>query len=132
MTQPDTSSLTGLWQGQFTYPRGYAPEFFTASLLDQAGMLSGTITEKATETTPDHSILYAVLSGQHTGRQVVFVKTYEGESRPHAVHYSGTVNEDSTEISGTWSIPGSWSGQFLMIREGQAVQEETLLEEAQV
>ncbi|GAL96696.1 hypothetical protein AA0312_1804 [Acetobacter tropicalis NRIC 0312] len=132
MTQHDTSSLTGLWQGQFTYPRGYAPEFFTASLLDQAGVLSGAITEKATETTPDHSILYAVLSGHHTGRQVVFVKTYEGTVRAHDVHYSGTVNDDATEISGTWSISGNWSGQFLMIREGQATQDEALLVEAEI
>ncbi|MGV4858653.1 hypothetical protein ACSW3B_19050, partial [Acetobacter senegalensis] len=66
------------------------------------------------------------------GSLVMFVKLYEGGNRQHSVQYEGTVNEDGTEISGTWSIPGNWSGQFLMIREGQAEQTEELLCEADI
>ncbi|MCI1438411.1 MAG: hypothetical protein LKI03_00410 [Acetobacter indonesiensis] len=132
MVKQDRSSLTGLWHGQFTYPRSFRPEFFTASLLDQSGALSGSITEKATETTAQQSILFATLSGRHSGSLVMFVKLYEGGNRQHSVQYEGTVNEDGTEISGTWSIPGNWSGQFLMIREGQAEQTEELLCEADI
>jgi len=32
------------------------------------------------------------------------------------VGYAGALNEDATEIQGRWSIPGVWSGKFLMIR----------------
>ena len=35
-----------------------------------------------------------------------------------AVQYSGEVNQDGSEIEGRWTIPGVWSGKFLMIRAG--------------
>ena len=35
--------------------------------------------------------------------------------------YAGAVNADHTEIEGDWTVPGVWSGKFLMIRNrGQA------------
>ena len=32
------------------------------------------------------------------------------------VQYSGAVRDEGLEIAGTWTVPGSWSGTFLMIR----------------
>ena len=30
-----------------------------------------------------------------------------------------TLNEESTEITGEWRIPGNWSGTFIMVREAR-------------
>ncbi|WP_086651943.1 hypothetical protein [Acetobacter cibinongensis] len=109
-------NLSGLWQGQFSYPRTFQAEFFTASLLEQAGMLSGTITEKAVNQADVSGVFLAYVNGQHDGATVHFLKRYESATRTHTVHYTGQVNSDSTEISGVWSIPGNWSGPFLMVR----------------
>ncbi len=63
--------------------------------------------------------LFFSLSGGRRGSAVDFVKTYHGTS-PHygTIIYDGTVNGDATEIEGRWTIPGNWSGRFLMIRSG--------------
>ena len=56
--------------------------------------------------------------GSRQGSVVAFAKTCEGGS-PHydrPIEYQGTLSADGTEIEGRWSIPGDWSGQFLMIR----------------
>jgi hypothetical protein len=34
----------------------------------------------------------------------------------HDVVYEGEVSLDGQEIGGRWSIVGSWSGSFLMVR----------------
>lgn len=109
-------NLSGLWQGQFSYPRLFEPEFFTATLLDQTGHISGCITEKANDPNHASGTFFAQVSGTHTGLEVYFKKYYEGAVRSHTVHYEGSVNEEGTEISGTWRIQGSWSGPFLMVR----------------
>ncbi|MFT9398813.1 hypothetical protein [Acetobacter sp.] len=111
-----TQNLSGLWHGQFSYPRTFQAEFFTASLLEQAGLLSGVITEKAQDPLHASGVFLAHVSGQHDGTTVHFLKRYESITRTHTVHYTGQVNSDSTEISGTWSIPSNWSGPFLMVR----------------
>ncbi|MFT9383280.1 MAG: hypothetical protein ABF553_01580 [Acetobacter orientalis] len=109
-------NLSGLWHGQFSYPRTFQPEFFTATLLDQAGSLSGSITDKVTDPTHATGVFLAHVRGQHVGADVHFSKQYESAARPHRVRYTGQVNADGTEISGTWQIDGSWSGPFLMVR----------------
>jgi len=38
-----------------------------------------------------------------------------------AVSYRGDLNGNATEIAGTWTIAGSFSGAFLMIRAGRSV-----------
>lgn len=117
-------NLSGLWHGQFSYPRTFQPEFFTATLLDQAGHVSGSITEKATDPSHTTGIFYAQVSGHHTGAAVVFSKQYEGAARAHVVHYTGQVNAEGTEISGVWRIEGSWSGPFLMVRAQPSQQQQ--------
>jgi hypothetical protein len=62
----------------------------------------------------------ATLQGRRTRRSVTFLKTYDAVPAGYdAVRYEGDVNGDGTEIEGRWTVPGSWSGKFLMTRAGQ-------------
>lgn len=110
-------SLSGLWNGQFTFPRVYEPEFFTANLLETADFLGGSIQEVVRNGRSKGETMYATISGVREGAKVSFRKTYESAPRTHSVFYEGVVNADGTEIEGSWSIPGNWSGRFLMLRE---------------
>jgi hypothetical protein len=110
-------SLSGLWNGQFSYPKAWEPEFFTASLIETSEFLGGSIQEVAQSGRSKGKTLYATVSGTRVGAKVSFRKSYESATRTHSVFYEGTVNADGTEIEGSWSIPGNWSGRFLMLRE---------------
>jgi len=44
-----------------------------------------------------------------------FVKFYDDLARP-TPHYHGRIQPGGDEIEGEWTIPGDWSGTFLMIR----------------
>ena len=110
-------SLTGLWHGQFSYPRGLPPEFFTATLVEEPDWLSGATTENMRGVT-----VSARLLGRRDGQSVNFTKTYEGDFRRHSVLYAGVLNGERTEIEGIWTVPRSWSGKFLMIRQSGVVQ----------
>ena len=110
-------SLSGLWNGQFTYPVKREPEFFTATLLEAADFLGGSIQEVARSGRSKGQTLYATVQGTRLGAQVSFRKSYESTTRTHSVFYAGVVNADGTEIEGSWSIPGNWSGRFLMLRD---------------
>jgi len=109
-------NLTGLWNGQFSYPTLLPPEFFTATLLETPDWLSGSIHEVHKAGRSAGKPLYATLIGSRNGRQISFVKTYESESRRHSIKYAGALSSDGCEIAGEWTIPGHWSGAFLMIR----------------
>jgi len=109
-------SLTGLWQGQFSYPVAMEPEFFTANLLETPDFLGGSIQETVRQGKHAGMLFYASVHGRRNGREVSFIKKYETPPRQHQVRYEGVLNADATEIEGSWSIPGSWSGRFLMIR----------------
>jgi hypothetical protein len=52
------------------------------------------------------------------------VKTYDGSGGwSHAVRYAGVLTDDHSEIEGTWTLPGGWSGRFLMVRStGRSVE----------
>jgi hypothetical protein len=110
-------SLTGLWHGQFSYPSGAPAEFFRATLLETPEWLSGSTQEVSQFGESKGKTLYATLRGRRDGSAVSFVKTYESQTRSHSVNYAGTLNGDATEIEGIWTVPGVWSGKFLMIRE---------------
>jgi hypothetical protein len=109
-------NLTGLWQGQFSYPIAMQPEFFTANLLETPDLLGGSIQETIRHGKNAGRLFYASVHGRRDGRAVQFIKQYETPPRRHQVRYEGVVNADATEIEGSWTIPASWSGRFLMIR----------------
>ena len=116
---PDGRNLTGVWHGLYSYPVGRAPVSFVATLIESANAVTGTTHEPCGIGGTPSEVLYATLSGSRQGNAVAFVKTYDG-SNPHyrTVAYEGTLSGDGTEIEGRWSVPGNWSGKFLMIRAG--------------
>jgi hypothetical protein len=112
-------SLTGLWNGLYSYPRLYAPTSFVAILVQSGGCFSGTTHEPCAIEQIPGGVLYATLQGQRDGALVAFVKTYDGTGGwSHSVRYEGTLSGDGTEIEGRWRVSGVWSGKFLMVRSG--------------
>lgn len=106
--------LSGRWQGIFNYPRDVPPIGFAAMLYDIDGALTGETVEPA----PDGRTLAAQLDGRRRGSSVTFAKLYNANDGDYdAVAYDGTVAADGQEITGRWSIPGIWSGTFIMVRE---------------
>lgn len=109
--------LSGSWHGLYSYPRTKAPVHFEASLNETDGWLLGTICETGTVGAAAGLTISASLQGRRTERTVTFLKMYDGSFRGYdSVRYVGVVSEDGTEIEGRWTVPGSWSGAFLMIR----------------
>jgi len=118
------TNLTGKWTGQYS-DGGLArpPVPFEASVIDTAGALGGSITERATSAPAPGTPLFAVISGTRDGKRVRFTKTYESNYPGYGrVQYSGRLNADDTEIEGRWRIL-FFSGKFLMVRAaGKAVE----------
>ena len=111
--------LPGEWRGIFSYPSMFPPNEFRASLRDSAGLLSGLISqprEVFEQPGPDHQ---ALIDGSRDGASVRWVKIYDALERP-TPHYEGTVQAGGDEIEGIWTIPGDWSGTFLMVRQSKA------------
>jgi hypothetical protein len=122
-------SLSGRWTGVYFYPvdselnanDAMPPTPFTADISEVAGLLAGRIEEPNLTLGPGASGLVAVLSGERRGETVRFDKQYVSGALRHAVAYDGRLSGDGTTISGRWSIPGDWSGEFRMQRTGTAV-----------
>jgi hypothetical protein len=110
-------NLTGAWSGLYSYPHGGSPVSFAATLTEISGWLSGAIEEVATAGPARGQTIRATVQGRRTGSAITFLKSYDDLPPGYdTVHYAGEVNHDATEIDGRWTIPGSWSGKFLMIR----------------
>lgn len=109
--------LSGDWSGIFNYPTDLPATAFLAHLVDESGEISGTVDEpNAWEDGPD--VLDAVLDGVREGWNVRFVKYYDDSDGAYdAVNYEGQIADSGNEISGTWDIPGEWSGTFIMTRQ---------------
>jgi len=109
-------SLTGLWNGLFSYPHLFEPTSFVAILIEQGARFSGTTHEPCTRGPNLGGLLYATIEGHRDGAGVSFIKTYDGTGGwTHSVTYEGRLNSDGTEIEGRWTTSG-WSGKFLMLR----------------
>jgi hypothetical protein len=106
-------SLTGVWQGIYSYPVSGLPRVpFTATLIEAGSSLSGSVHEQCTMN--GETLLFSVNGSRH-GAAIDFLKTYLGASPYYGrIVYDGTVNDDATEIEGRWRIPGDWSGRFLI------------------
>jgi hypothetical protein len=125
--------LTGDWTGIFNYPRLLPSTPFEATLRDHVGLISGVTTEPDLMPGGRGDTLHAVIEGRREGGLVHFTKTYDDLSLvPDVVHYEGHVDPSGDEIAGRWTIPGEWSGTFLMIRASGAKAEETLRTEEEV
>ena len=127
-------SLTGLWNGLFSYPDLFEPTSFVAILIEQGARFSGTTHETCTRGPNLGSLLYATIEGHREGAAVSFIKTYDGTGGwTHSVAYEGLLNGDGTEIEGRWKTSG-WSGKFMMLRPAAkgagAKEEESVKQEA--
>ena len=120
MDQPDTSSLlnlTGVWHCLYSYPVAMPSVSYVATLSDQGGWFDGTTEEIGGVGDTVGRTLTASLQGRRSGRSTTMLKIYHGPSAYYdSVHYAGDLNEDGTEISGTWRVAANWSGTFLMVR----------------
>ena len=119
-----TDSLTGVWEGQYSYPFLKGPNMFTAVLLQSGGHLGGQIHETSDSGLSRGQMLIANVTGQRSGAEVSFVKVYDrGPDHKRPVRYDGRLNAEATEIHGRWKILGNWGGRFVMIRSrGAAAQ----------
>lgn len=121
MSSSEPVGLTGVWDGQYSYPRRFSPVHFTAVILETGVVIAGTIHEQPPDGPFAGQPLNALIQGEHLGSAVRFTKTYDdaprGRSRP--ILYEGVLSADGDEIEGTWTVPGNWSGKFLMIRSSR-------------
>ena len=122
MSREGPETLTGVWHGQYAYPVSWMPSAaFVATLIDSGGILGGTTHESTA-----NGAMHAVVDGTHQGAIVRFVKVYSPATEEFQdVIYTGTVNGERTEIEGEWTVPGIWSGRFLMIRNRAEAKAET-------
>ena len=115
-----TDSLTGVWDGTYTHPRGIVT--FLATLIESGGALAGNVTEPCTSPACPLSTHNASITGHRSGSAISFVKRYEPPGYGYGtVSYEGTVNAEATEIDGRWRLPGM-SGTFLMVRSTRSAE----------
>jgi hypothetical protein len=116
-------SLTGVWNGRYSYPAALPPVSFVATLIETKNYITGSTHEASSAVGAGGAMAFATLDGARGGSRITFTKTYENlpADSNRAVHYAGTLNADGTEISGNWNIPGNWSGNFVMIRAKRQV-----------
>lgn len=119
----DQKSLTGVWNGRYSYPAMLPPVSFVATLIETKRYLTGSTHEAGSAIRVSGAMAFATLDGARDGNHIAFTKTYESlpADNNHVVHYAGSLNADGTEISGKWNIPGHWSGNFVMIRAKRQV-----------
>ena len=111
--------LSGQWSGIYNYPSLYPPNAFEATIRDTGGLITGVISQPGEFFEPAGTVQHAVVEGSREGSTLVFIKIYDDLARP-TPHYRGTVQPGGDEIEGEWTIPGNWSGTFLMIRGAKA------------
>jgi hypothetical protein len=110
-------SLTGVWHGVYSYPDFLEPVYYVATLIGFGQSFTGTTHEAAEGRSGAPLRSFAALSGSVEGSDVSFLKTYDGSAgRRHSINYEGLLSADRMEIEGTWTLPGDWSGRFIMIR----------------
>ena len=119
MTGDAEYDLTGTWTGFFNYPALFPPNNFEATIRDTGGSITGLIVQPREQFEGPGPARHAVIEGSREGSTLRFVKIYDDLDRP-TPHYHGVIQPGGDEIEGEWTIPGDWSGTFLMIRGGRA------------
>jgi hypothetical protein len=113
------ADLSGRWTGIYSYPAQFPPNTFEATIHDAGGLISGVIVQPPEFFEPAAASQHAVIEGSKEGATIRFVKIYDDLSRP-TPHYEGTIQPGGDEIEGRWTIPGDWSGTFMMVRASRA------------
>lgn len=120
-----SESLTGVWEGLYSYPGNLdPPNGFTATLLQSGDSVTGTVHEIGEMGVDQGRRIHAFVDGRRMGARVAFTKIYDvGPESDYSapVVYEGSVSGDGQEIEGRWTIQGVWSGKFLMVRPGRTV-----------
>jgi hypothetical protein len=111
--------LSGQWSGIYSYPSLYPPNMFEAVIRDNGGVITGETSQKGEFFEPVGTVQHALIEGSRDGSTISFVKMYDDLTRA-TPHYRGTIQPGGDEIEGEWTIPGNWSGTFLMIRGAKA------------
>ena len=115
-----SGDLGGEWIGIYNYPHSAPPTEFRASLRDHGGLVTGETTEPSPK---GAGTLHAVIEGRREGDRLLFTKLYDDLSfSTDPVLYDGRIDPSGDEIEGTWTIPGIWSGTFLMVRGAAAAE----------
>ena len=125
------ADLSGRWTGIYAYPAQFPPNTFEATIHDAGGTISGVIVQPREFFEAGTGNQHAVIEGSKDGSTVRFVKIYDDLSRP-TPHYEGTIQPGGDEIEGQWTIPGDWSGTFMMIRASGAEEKIARKETAKV
>ena len=107
--------LSGQWSGIYNYPARFPPNTFEATIRDTGGLVTGVITQPGEFFEPPGTVQTAVIEGRREGSRLSFIKIYDDLGRP-TPHYHGVIQAGGDEIEGEWTIPGDWSGTFLMVR----------------
>ena len=117
----DPLDVSGSWDGIFNYPRGVPSNAFRAELVEHAGAISGETHERSDAHHDRGATVVALLDGRRSGTDISFTKRYDDLVRAgHPVSYTGALSSEGDEITGTWNIPGEWSGTFIMVRQTRA------------
>ena len=119
----DDKDLSGFWIGAYHYPIAAKPVAFNAVIEDDMGLFTGEICENVTFCRPSEMLLFASIFGNLNHHHVHFEKVYEsGAAAGYGkVLYTGDLAADGNSIQGRWTIPGDWSGRFVMERTKGAV-----------
>jgi hypothetical protein len=119
---PEQFGLTGVWDGQFSYPRRFAPVPFTAVIMETGSSITGSIHERPPDGARAGRTLVASIEGQGQGGSVEFLKTYDEGQGVHGrpIRYTGVLSPDGRTIDGLWALTEAWSGKFVMTRSGGA------------
>jgi len=119
MSDEAEHDLSGQWSGIYNYPSLYPPNTFEATIRDTGGVVTGVISQPGEFFEPAGTVQTAVIEGSRSGTSLSFIKMYDDLNRP-TPHYHGTIQPGGDEIEGEWTIPGNWSGTFLMVRGPRA------------
>lgn len=123
MSSGDGFDLSGHWSGMFSYPSLFPPNSFEAEIRDSGGLVTGLITQPREPFEPPGPPRCAMIDGRRDGDTLTFVKFYDDLDRP-TPHYRGRIQPGGDEVNGEWTIPGDWSGTFIMIRQGKEAAKE--------
>ena len=106
--------VSGFWTGEYAYDsvKGLKVEF-KAGLVQTGAILSGDTTEENTFADQCGQILIAELFGKVSAQNVSFTKAYKnGPPGQEKILYQGSISDDGSFITGTWTIMSSWTGSF--------------------